>query len=76
MPMVHLKDFILQKQAEWGKEIPIKDIVEKTGVSRDTVSRLMHNKAKNVHQDTIFALCEYFGIPKGQPIPFIVYDPD
>lgn len=76
MPMIQLKWYVIQKQAEWGREIKIKDIVENTGISRDTVSRMWNGKMVNVKQNTLFALCEYFQVPKGDPIPFLVYDPD
>lgn len=75
MPMVNLKNYVIKKQAEWGREIKIKDIVEKADLSRDTVSRLWNGKTKNIHQDTLFKLCEFFGVPRGEPIPFVIYDP-
>lgn len=76
MAMIKLKDYVLLKQAEWGREIQIKEIVETTGLSRDTVSRLWNGKAKNANEGTIFALCQFFKIPKGQPVPFVLYNPD
>lgn len=74
--MIVLKDYVLQKQAEWGREILIKDIADGAELSRDTVSRLWNGKVKNASEDTLFALCRFFGIPKGEPIPFVRYDPD
>ena len=76
MPMIKLEDYVIQKQAEWGRKILIKDIVEGTGLSRDTVSRLWNGKTRNANEETLFALCAFFDIPKGEPIPFILYDPD
>jgi transcriptional regulator with XRE-family HTH domain len=75
MPMIVLRDYVLQKQAEWGREILIKDIASATGLSRDTVSRMWNGKVRNASEDTLFALCQFFGVPKGEPIPFVRYDP-
>lgn len=76
MPMIVLRDYVLQKQAEWGREILIKDIASATGLSRDTVSRMWNGKVRNASEDTLFALCQFFGVPKGEPIPFVRYDPE
>jgi transcriptional regulator with XRE-family HTH domain len=75
MPMITLAQYRLQKQAEWGREISIKEMAEATGVSRDTISRLLKGTPTRIDKNTIYALCKFFDVPCG-PVPFIVYNPD
>jgi DNA-binding Xre family transcriptional regulator len=76
MAMVKLKQFVLEKQAREGREILLKEIAEESGISHDTISRLWNDKTTRVDEKTIFGLCKYFGVQPGQPIPFLIYDPD
>lgn len=77
MSMINLKQYVLEKQAEWGREIEIKEIAAVSGVSRDTISRLMRDKPPvRVDQGTVNGLCKFFGVNRGEPIPFLIYDPE
>ena len=76
MTMIKLKQYLLEKQAEWGREISIKEISEQSGLSRDTISRMLNGHPTRVDQGTIFALCSFFKVDPGTTIPFLVYDPD
>lgn len=73
--MIKLAQYRLEKQAEWGREITIKEMAEATGISRDTISRLLKGTPTRIDKNTIYALCEFFGVPPG-PVPFIVYEPE
>lgn len=73
--MITLAQYRLQKQAEWGREISIKEMAEATGVSRDTISRLLKGTPTRIDKNTIYALCKFFDVPPG-PVPFIVYASD
>lgn len=75
MSIVKLKQYVLQKQAEWGREITIKEISEQTGVSRDTISRMLNASPTRIDEGTIKSLCKFFNVPAG-PVPFIIYQPD
>lgn len=76
MPMIHLKQFVLNKQAEWGRSLDIKEIAEGAGISRDTVSRLMQdNPPVRLDETTVNKLCKFFGVKPGAPVPFVIYDP-
>lgn len=75
--MIHLKQFVLNKQVELGRNLDIKEIAKGAGISRDTVSRLMQdNPPVRVDQTTVNGLCKFFGVKPGQPIPFLIYDPE
>lgn len=75
--MIQLKQFVLNKQAEWGRRLDIKEIAEGAEISRDTVSRLMQdNPPVRVDQATVNGLCKFFGVEPGKPIPFLIYDPE
>lgn len=75
--MIELKKYVLNKQAEWEREIPIKELVEKTGISRATITRLLSSSKKQTRIDeaTISALCKFFKVEPGSPVPFLLYTP-
>lgn len=75
MPMIHFQQFVLEKQAEWGRPLTIQEIADKTGLGRSTVTRLMRQRVTRIDENTIFALCKFFHVDQGQPIPFLIYNP-
>ncbi len=75
MAMIKLKQYVLDKQAEWGREISIKEMSENSGISRDTISRMLNGSPTRVDENTVFALCDFFSVQPGDPIPFLIYDP-
>ena len=44
------------------KDIPISRLYEKTGISRDTITKLTTNAGSGVHFDTIEKICKHLGI--------------
>lgn len=42
------------------KKVNIQDVHEGTGINRNTISNLYHDKLKRVDYDTLSRLCEYF----------------
>lgn len=74
MGVFRFKQFVLEKQVEWGREITIKEISENTGLSRTTVSKILNSQTNRIDEGTIIALCKFFKVPPG-PVPFIVYEP-
>ena len=76
MPMIHLQQYVLERQAKIGRPISVSEIAAGSGLSRDTVNRLLKHNVTRADERTIFALCKFFDVPKGKPIPFLIYDPD
>lgn len=66
---------IINRLSEFmGKNrLKISDVVEITGLARNTVSELYHNRAKQVHFETLDKLCK--GL-KCDITDIIVYNPD
>lgn len=48
-----------------SKRYSIKDVHEKTGLSRGTISNLYNDRATRIDYDTIAKLCELFGCDVG-----------
>ena len=48
-----------------ARRYSIKDVREKTGLSRGTISNLYNDKATRIDYDTIAKLCELFGCEVG-----------
>lgn len=74
MAMIQLRQFLLDKQAEVGRVIRPGELAKETGISRDTIYRLLNRRVSRIDEQTIFALCRYFGIEPGKPIPFLIYE--
>lgn len=45
------------------KRLKISDVVEKTGLARNTVTELYHGRAKRVDLETLDKLCKALGCP-------------
>ncbi|WP_428958641.1 helix-turn-helix domain-containing protein [Levilactobacillus brevis] len=54
------------------RQLSIKQVIDATGISRNTISNISNNPNANVATDTIDKLCNYMGI---QPSDFFVYAP-
>ena len=55
-----LKELIAEKEFEQRRRILIQEIAEKTGVTRDTISKLMNRHDASVRSETLNRLCAYF----------------
>lgn len=48
------------------RKMSIQDVHEQTGLNRNTISNLYHEKVKRVDYDTIDKLCTLFGCTVGE----------
>jgi putative transcriptional regulator len=48
------------------KRLKISDVLEGTGLARNTVAELYHGRAKGVQFETIDRLCSYLGVGVGE----------
>ena len=62
-----------QKELEVGRIITVSEVVEATGLSRETVTNFKAGRTTRYDAPVVAALCDYFGVAKGQPVPFLVY---
>lgn len=46
-------------------KMTIQDVHEKTGLNRNTISNLYHEKVTRIDFDTMDKLCKLFGCPSG-----------
>lgn len=76
MAMIQLRQFVLDKQAESGHTIRPGELAKATGINRQTLYCLLNRHVRRVDERTIFALCKYFGVKEGEPIPFLIYEAD
>lgn len=51
--------------------LTIKDVHEKTGLSRNTISSIYHEKAKGMEFETINKLCELFNCTVGDLLEYV-----
>lgn len=67
---------LAEKGAAEKRRITHKEVAEAAGVSEETVSRLISNQTTRYDASVLSGVCKYLGVPAGQPIPFLVYEPD
>jgi len=62
-----------QKEVEIGRIITVSEVVEATGLSRETVTNFKSGQTARFDASVIAKLCDFFGVATGQPVPFLVY---
>lgn len=73
MPVLNkFQTLLRQRRAKEDREITLIEISEKTGVSRDTLSRYFGQKITQYNSDTVEKLCRYFKVEVGE---FLYLDP-
>jgi putative transcriptional regulator len=64
-----------RKEQRENRRITLTEVSEATGLSPETIRKLLKNQTRRFDESVIIALCEYFEVPPG-PVPFVVYEPD
>ncbi len=72
---MNLEQYIREKAVEWKRRITWAEIVEATGISESTLIRFSQSKSQRVDLGVLYKLCEFFDVPAGSPVPFLVYKP-
>jgi DNA-binding Xre family transcriptional regulator len=62
-----------EKEKELGKRLTIKDVAEATELAYSTVANFRAGKTKRFDEGVLAALCEYFGVPPGSIVPFLIF---
>jgi putative transcriptional regulator len=60
-----------RKEAQSGKRLTYMVVSEETGLSTNTLLRLMKNKAKKMDFKTLASLCLFFGVQPGDLLKFV-----
>ena len=66
MIKINLKQKLLEKNAEEGKNLTIDEVAEACGVSRITLMRIKSDPLRPTKTDIIDKLCTYFGCTPGE----------
>ena len=53
-------------------DLKVEHVAKQTGINRDTISRLRRGKTHRYDADVLAKLAEFFGVPEGQPVPFLI----
>ena len=70
-----LEQFKRQKAVDWNRRITWTEISQSTGVSEGTLIRFAKGKSQRVDLGVLDKICEFFGVPAGNPVPFLIYKP-
>lgn len=66
-----LKERIAEKEFREKRRITVEEIAEQTGISRTTLSRLMHKHGYSTSTDNLEKLCVYFDCRVGDLVEFL-----
>lgn len=69
-----LFEFWRQKEVEQNRRITVSEVARDCGIHRDAIQRLLDNESTRFDGPTLAALCRYFGVASGAPIPFLIYE--
>ena len=61
MIQIAIRRLLDDKSFNERRRITLKEVAEKTGISRTTLNRIANIPGYNTNTDTIDALCQYFG---------------
>jgi DNA-binding Xre family transcriptional regulator len=57
-----LKQLRLDKAAQLGRDVPLKEVYDATGIAISTLSRIETNQAKGVEFATLVKLADFYGV--------------
>ena len=70
---LNLKQFVREKEAEWRRDISWGEISQATGIHINTLTRISSSRSQRIDLGILYKLCEFFGVPDGSPIPFLIF---
>lgn len=62
-----------QREVERGQIITVAEVSKATGLSRETVTNLKNGVTTRYDASVVGAICKFFGLQPGQPVPFLVF---
>lgn len=65
-----------EQEVRLGRRITVSEVARSANLSRDAIQRLLDNNSTRFDGPTISAICKFFDVPPGTPIPFLLYVPD
>lgn len=71
MVRIKLKQLIDDKAFKEGKKITLNDVVDSTGISRTTLSRVQNIPGYPVSLDAINSLCKYLECQPGDLLEYV-----
>lgn len=74
MIYIAIKRLLDDKSFEERRRITLKEVANKTGISRTTLNRIANIPGYNTNTDTIDALCRYFGCDVKELLEFLPSD--
>ena len=65
-----------EQEVRLGRRVTVSEVARSANLSRDAIQRLLDNNSTRFDGPTISAICEFFAVPPGTPIPFLIYESD
>lgn len=70
-----LKELTAEKEFHERRRVTIREIAEATGITRNTLSKMLNQHGASVRSDNLDRLCAYFGCRIEQLVEHIPDDP-
>jgi DNA-binding Xre family transcriptional regulator len=69
-----LLDLWTDKEKREGRRLTLREVSRATQVTPEAISRLLKGESTRFDAHILVALCKYFGVPDGSPVPFLRVD--
>lgn len=60
MIVIQIKELLKAKTKAWGRKITLSELADATGISRMTLSRMMHHEGYSTVTNHLDKLCQFF----------------
>jgi putative transcriptional regulator len=64
------------KERRENRRITLSEVSKETGLAPDTIRKIRENQTSRFDAPVLAALCKYFDVEPGEPVPFLVYAPE
>ena len=71
-----LFEFWLEQEKVAGKRIQVSEVARATGLHHNTIQKMLQRETNRFDASVIAALCKFFGVPSGSPVPFLIFESD
>ena len=61
-----------RKERELGRDLTVREVAEATGQDWKTIANLKAGKTSRFDAPVLAAICQYFGVPDGAAVPFLI----
>lgn len=69
-----LFEFWLEQERLAGRRMQVSEVAKATGLHHNTIQKMLQRETTRFDAPVLNALCRYFNVPPGAPVPFLIYE--